>query len=78
MFRIFAILNELLNKFKITCIFTNLVQHKYEMGGEELYNHASYYCQSTAESLGYKIYLERPDKSSAGRFRLINLKGKKM
>jgi hypothetical protein len=26
----------------------------------------------------YKLYLERPEKNSAGRFKFINMKGKKM
>lgn len=74
--RLFKALSQL---SKVSAVaFTNLVQHKYELGSEELLNHASYYCQSTSEHTTHKLYLERPDPKKGGTFKLANLKGHKM
>lgn len=71
--KLFKIFNQLYKNFGFTILFTNLVQHKFEIGNEELYNHASYHSQYHSEYLTNKIYLERPSKDS-GVFRGIELK----
>ena len=54
-------------------MFTNLVQHKFEVGNEELYNHASYHSQYHNQFITNKIYVERPGKNGF-RFQGVDLK----
>lgn len=56
-------------------LFTNLLQHKYELSSEDLYNHASYHSQYHGEFLTHKVYVERGSKTSHV-FRGAYLKGR--